>query len=941
MGRRTPFYLPATTSPLFATLSKVSAGSTQGSRPKSDTFVGRQNEVTSLLALVTAAATTSLAKAAIVLGSAGIGKSRVARELALQAAEHGIRTWMGRGDPSGRRPPFSALGDLLNRLCHITKDDTRDRRREKLRERIGRNLPADTVWETTAILGEAAGTSFFDGGVDDSSPAPGGPNPGGSVLLGDLALRAWDEFLTAELSQGPLAIILDDADRADIPTIRLLESSLRNGPNRPLAVVAFSRPTLSKIYPSLFAEARPLQLTLSELSPIASKELLKALTHDRLTSTTLDALAEKAGGNPFVLEGLAMNADAPVTDLPATVAGAATARFNAASSDTRRLLRAASVLGDVVSRADLAALLAGSMDETAIELAIEDACKRDLLELRATPVQRSDVSGAHSAVQPASVPLVPSSPNRWTGNGPVSLPAWAQLPNIAPGAPLDVAFRSASVRERAYASLNEEDRARVHLLAARRLGSADRDAATIAHHYEQAGQPQMAIEPYRLASLRALAANDFEGAVNRSLQAESCGATGPTLGEVLRIRADASLWMGKTAEAESAAQKAMGLLSPGNVSWVQAATVYAVAAARLGNFDALLAGARDIELLAAATPFSTIEPPLRVAQVVAMARLSVALLHAGDPTSAEPMLGRIHALRVAGALADLPFALGHTHRAHAIKSHIQGNLLAALTSFAAAAGSFERARALRDACVDHINAGFLECELGRNEDAEKRLTAAQTTASRLGLPTASANAQLNLCLLMGRRNAFVAAASMAETALAIYERQASARTITGALVYLSRTLVESGAAKLALERAERATRLADEILPYRAYAYATLAAALRSLGRSAEALTTAETAMSHLRDLGTEEGEAYIRLTHVEALHSAGRTEAARAALFEADARLSTRAGQISDPSYRESFLQNVPEHAKTIALAESLGVGSTSRATTLLASQMERARRS
>jgi hypothetical protein len=48
------------------------------------------------------------------------------------------------------------------------------------------------------------------------------------------------------------------------------------------------------------------------------------------------------------------------------------------------------------------------------------------------------------------------------------------------------------------------------------------------------------------------------------------------------------------------------------------------------------------------------------------------------------------------------------------------------------------------------------------------------------------------------------------------------------------------------------------------------------------------------------------------------REEAARDALAAARARLRSIADRIADPAYRRSFLEAVPENARTLALARS-----------------------
>ena len=44
--------------------------------------------------------------------------------------------------------------------------------------------------------------------------------------------------------------------------------------------------------------------------------------------------------------------------------------------------------------------------------------------------------------------------------------------------------------------------------------------------------------------------------------------------------------------------------------------------------------------------------------------------------------------------------------------------------------------------------------------------------------------------------------------------------------------------------------------------------------------------------MGARQGEAFVRLCHVEALHAAGRNDEARRALFEADQKLAERAAR-------------------------------------------------
>jgi eukaryotic-like serine/threonine-protein kinase len=100
-------------------------------------------------------------------------------------------------------------------------------------------------------------------------------------------------------------------------------------------------------------------------------------------------------------------------------------------------------------------------------------------------------------------------------------------------------------------------------------------------------------------------------------------------------------------------------------------------------------------------------------------------------------------------------------------------------------------------------------------------------------------------------------------------------------------------------------------------ARATLAEVLLSRGLPGDALTEARAAMDVLASFGkVEEGEALARLVYVEALEATDDHAVACAAITEARDRLLTQAARIDDPIRRKTFLENVPENARTLSLA-------------------------
>jgi len=98
----------------------------------------------------------------------------------------------------------------------------------------------------------------------------------------------------------------------------------------------------------------------------------------------------------------------------------------------------------------------------------------------------------------------------------------------------------------------------------------------------------------------------------------------------------------------------------------------------------------------------------------------------------------------------------------------------------------------------------------------------------------------------------------------------------------------------------------------------TVAALYLRGGRPVEALAAAEDGLARYQAMGAcgfFQGPR-LRLVHAECLAAAGQRDAAHRAVAAARDRLLTMADEIADPDYRRSFLQEVPENRRTLALA-------------------------
>jgi tetratricopeptide (TPR) repeat protein len=180
-----------------------------------------------------------------------------------------------------------------------------------------------------------------------------------------------------------------------------------------------------------------------------------------------------------------------------------------------------------------------------------------------------------------------------------------------------------------------------------------------------------------------------------------------------------------------------------------------------------------------------------------------------------------------------------------------------------------------------------------------------------------ATALQNLGLCLSSLGEHAEARAVEAEALELGERLGNVRLQAGCHEYLAILSTRSGALDAAREHAERALVLARDLPPLRACVLATLADALRAAGEVEGALLRATEAKRIADELGAlDEGEARVRLAYAEALLAAGQDGAGREAVLDAKRRIDAVAASLTDPGWRTTYLQGVPENARVTALA-------------------------
>jgi tetratricopeptide (TPR) repeat protein len=824
-------------------------------------FVGREREVALLEGLFAECASAETARAVIVKGSPGIGKSRLAEELvrAVRARAPEVTVLRGRGDALGMGSAFDLIDPVIRRYFDLDADDSVARQRDKLREGLAA-LPLESDLERTGrFLGEIVGLPASDD--EDAALRASRADP---MLLGDGMRAAWEDWLLALSARGPILLVLDDVQWGDVPSVKFVASALRVLGARPLLVVAMARPELERHFPSLWSEHAPETVELGALRREAALRLVAKMTGGALDPARGAELFARSGGNPFILRELVhAQGDNPNEPIPEGTQALLQFRLDALGSVAKRVLRAASIFGESFWPGGVAALLGGGAPEReVVERTLPLLLEREIVARR--PASR--VAGERELV-----------------------------------------FCHALLQEAALAMVPEAERPRAHWHAGQWLEAAgETDAIVLAEHFQRGGDPERAAVWYRRGAEAALQGADLDKAIAWAERAGASERDAPTRASLLRLEADAYYWRGELETGEVRAVDAAGHSTPGTQAWFLAVARILRAAGQRSANDRVAEWAARVGAVDA-------EVGARDAQAQCLARAGGQLALSSRFDAALACDRRLRELGSEAAETDATTMA--IVRLRSKLAYVQNDFFGALENERAARLASKRMADLRSVCESSVLLGSLLATMGQFDEAKEVLQGTQSASRRLGVRYLEIWAlyALGKVHVLGRD--FVAGrAALSEVVAGL---GASPRIVAGARIYLALAADLAGNASLA-EQEARAALETNPAGAVRAAAQAVLARALLSSGRLDEARAAVAEAVAHTdRAVGYQEFGTLIDLTRVEAHQAAGETAQAASLLSELRDQLSQIAAKSRDPAERDRFLHGHPYHHRIITLAD------------------------
>jgi class 3 adenylate cyclase len=352
--------------PLWRALAPASA---TGERHLSTTpFVGRSREVGLLDATWERVELERRPHLITVLGSPGVGKSRLTAEFTQRISSRGGRVVRGRCLPYRERSAYGAFAAQVKELAGIFDSDDVAVATGKLRTLVERLVGKE---EAEVVAGHLAILLGFETKV--------------TVPDRESLFQSVRVFIEAGARDEATAFVFEDIHWADSALLDLIELLAARLHDLPVLLLTLARPELLDARPAwggglVAYNALPLE-------PLGGADAAELTLHLLGADAKVAQVAEVAEGNPLFIEQLAAVMSERGADeaesLPTTIRGLVAARLDALPADERDVILDGSISGRIFWRGALERI---ARDPNCLTDALAALERRDLI--RRDPVSR-------------------------------------------------------------------------------------------------------------------------------------------------------------------------------------------------------------------------------------------------------------------------------------------------------------------------------------------------------------------------------------------------------------------------------------------------------------------------------------------------------------------------------------------------------------------------
>jgi class 3 adenylate cyclase/tetratricopeptide (TPR) repeat protein len=323
-----------------------------GQRPKQTraALVGRDPEMSLLRRMFDAALNRQRAQLVLLFGEAGVGKSRLAVELAAMAyEERGATVLKAPCLPYGEANVWWPIAEAIRNTCGVELDDATNDARRKVEATVARVTSRDPNDSHVERISD--GLLYLLGRFGERADVDPARARGEALL----AVQAYLEALAHER---PLVLVLSDLHWGDEVVLELVDRLLAALRALPFMLLATARPDLEERWTPAPGRHNVAVLHLDPLDADATAALVEVHLKEHATPELVAELRDRSGGNPLFIEELAAlirDADGAIGadgarafdsgDLPVTLRGLVAARLDALATLDRAVLEDCAVVG--------------------------------------------------------------------------------------------------------------------------------------------------------------------------------------------------------------------------------------------------------------------------------------------------------------------------------------------------------------------------------------------------------------------------------------------------------------------------------------------------------------------------------------------------------------------------------------------------------------------